>query len=89
MVLTRVDGWISGKLLSMDKQQNFVVLWSHSQQCTHIETVPEMLAHNRSAFGLGKGGDYIPIAFTQTEREADIVATCLQNIRDCGWRAHG
>ena len=84
-----VDERLLGKISSMNSQQNFVVLWSHSQQATHVEPVRDMLAINRVNFGQQRGTDYVVIALTQTEREADIVATCLQRIRDCGWRAHG
>jgi len=73
----------------MQNQMNFVVLWSHAQQATHVEPVRDMLAINRVNFGQQRGTDYVVIAFTTTEREADIVAKFLQRIRDCGWRAHG
>lgn len=73
----------------MNTQHYFAVLWSHSQQATHVEPVRDMLAINRANFGQQRGTDYVVIAFTSTEREADIVASCLQRIRDEGWRAHG
>jgi len=73
----------------MNQQMNFAVLWSHFQQATHVEPVRDMLAINRVNFGQQRGTDYVVIAFTATEREADIVATCLQRIRDEGWHAHG
>lgn len=41
--------------------ENFVALWSHSQQCFHIETFAEMLEKNLSAFARHTAVDYVPL----------------------------
>jgi hypothetical protein len=50
--------------------QSFVVEWSHSQQCFHIEKVADMLKHNIGQCMQNRGPDYIPLSFFDSYDEA-------------------
>lgn len=43
--------------------ENFVALWSSSQQCFHVETCSEMVEKNRRAFVRNVAVDYVPLFF--------------------------
>ncbi len=47
--------------------ENFVALWSSSQQCFHVETCSEMVEKNRKAFANNVAVDYVPLFFGRDE----------------------
>ena len=47
--------------------ENFVALWSSSQQCFHIETCSEMVEKNLQAFAKNMAVDYVPLFFGRRE----------------------
>ncbi|EBZ9516038.1 hypothetical protein EH138_17795 [Salmonella enterica subsp. enterica serovar Eastbourne] len=47
----------------------YVLLYSESQKCFHIETVAAMVDKNVRMYLNGKSGDYVPLAFGATVEE--------------------
>lgn len=73
--------------------ENFVALWSSSQQCFHIETCSEMVEKNRKAFANNVAVDYVPLFFGRREdchtfvdavrdRKAERAAHAKQQIKN-------
>lgn len=44
-----------------------VLLWSQRQNALHIESVEEMLAAGRRAYGENRSSDYVPIAMGEKD----------------------
>lgn len=47
---------------------NYVALWSSSQQCFHIETLAESIQKNARAFAKGIAVDYVPLFIGPREK---------------------
>lgn len=61
--------------------ENFVALWSFSQQCFHIETVEEMLDKNLCAFASKRPVDYVPLFVGSHADCSTLVDTLKKTIR--------
>ncbi len=61
----------------------YVVLWSPHQKAFHIETVGEMLRHNRDIFTDQGLGDYIVLSFAKSHEEAHAIADTYKNAAPC------
>lgn len=47
--------------LPLDAAETWVLLWSHSQNCTHVEPLSRMFDTNRRAYTNNTPMDYIPL----------------------------
>lgn len=60
----------------------YVLMYSQSQGCFHIEKVSVMLDKNVRIFLRGKSVDYIPLAFAHTIEELHEIKSTLLIQRD-------
>jgi hypothetical protein len=63
------------------ESDQYVLLWSHSQQITHSCTVAEMLKANREAVIENKPNDFVVMAIAATREAANAQAKPLQDLR--------
>ena len=55
----------------MSIPSSFVVEWSFSQRCFHVERIGEALQHNLDAFRRHCGADYVPLGVYPTREAAN------------------
>ena len=60
----------------------FVVEWSPTQKCVHIQSLKDSLAKNRAAVMTGAKSDWLTILVTDSRQEAHDFAAEIQNWRD-------
>ena len=61
---------------------SYVVEYSFSQRCFHVESFAEALGTNASAFARNRRVDYIPLGIYPTREAANAACSALQPIRD-------
>lgn len=62
-----------------DLMSLYVLLWSPSQKCFHIELVSEMILENIQVYYGNLPGDYIVLQITNSHEEAANAADELNN----------
>ena len=62
-------------------ESTYVVLWSPSQKCFHVETFDSMLATNRKIFAEQNKGDYIILSLARSHDEASEIVLKLRMSR--------
>ncbi len=60
----------------------YVLMYSQSQDCFHIEKASAMLDKNLSIFLKGRSVDYLPLAFGYTVEELHEIKRALIKQRD-------
>ncbi len=58
--------------------ETYVITWSTSQKCFHIETIKQMLATNQHAFKHKSELDFIVLGFAATNEAAQAIADTLR-----------
>lgn len=64
------------------ESDQYVLLWSHSQDTVQTETIEEMLERNRKAVIANTPNDFVVMAFAATREAANAQAKPLQDLRD-------
>ena len=62
-------------------ESTYVVLWSPSQKCFHVETFESMLATNRKIFAEQNTGDYVVLSLARSHDEAHEIVLKLRASR--------
>lgn len=61
-------------------RSDYVLEWSQSQKCFHIETLEEAMEGNREAFKANRQSDFIIIFANRTHAEAQKIAETLKRV---------
>jgi len=64
-------------LSTPETEETWALLWSRSQNCTHVEPVSKMLDTNRRAYANNTAMDYIPL-FIGRQDEALAMSRSLR-----------
>ncbi len=62
----------------------YVIEWSHSQQCFHVELLSEAVECNMRAFRANRFHDYIPVAMYGCKDDVTAACSRFQTLRN--WR---
>jgi hypothetical protein len=62
---------------SPETAEMWVLLWSHSQNCTHVEPLARMLDANRLAYANNSPMDYVPL-FVGRQEDAFAMSSSLR-----------
>jgi hypothetical protein len=66
----------------MDNNNNWVVEWSQSQACFHVEEMEKTLDRNRQAYHAGRSSDYQILAIVKDQDDAHRTITELRSVRE-------
>lgn len=66
--------------LPLEVPETWVLLWSHSQNCTHVEPLSRTLETNRRAYSNNTPMDYVPLHIGTQDEVLSIARSLRQTL---------